>query len=91
MPIKMPSNCIQLELNLSQRVAIIKANKRVVPFSTDMVPELSSRAAFENKEKGIAALKTAKKRIGAKSSFMFFRYSFLIKIGAIISEPMNRH
>ena len=48
-PIKIPVNWIQLELNLSQRVAIMKANKGVVPFRTDIVPALTSSAAFENK------------------------------------------
>ena len=67
----------------------MKANKGVVPLRTDIVPALISRAAFENKQKGTAALKKDRKRIGAKSSLKFLKYSFLINIGATISEAIN--
>ena len=49
MPIKIPSNGVQLEPNLNQRVAIMKANKGVVPFSTDIVPAFNSMAALEKR------------------------------------------
>ena len=49
MPIKMPANCIQFELNLSQSIDITNENRGVVPFRTDIVPAFKSRAAFENR------------------------------------------